>query len=197
MPTISVIVPVYKVEPYLRCCVDSILTQTFTDFELILVDDGSPDNCGAICDEYAEKDSRVHVIHKENGGLSSARNAGLEIANGDYVYFCDGDDYITETLLEDAIEFLPLYDMVVFNYQKVDEAGRSLGQQSNFHSTITAFDNVGQRNRFCKAHSFFTIPSVGKRVSAFFGRALLISILCHLQITELFLQRICIFAFAI
>lgn len=76
MPEISVIIPVYKVETYLRRCIDSILAQTFTDFELILVDDGSPDGCPAICDEYAERDARVRVIHKENGGVSSARNAG-------------------------------------------------------------------------------------------------------------------------
>ena len=94
MPLISVIVPVYKVEPYLRRCVDSIIAQTFTDFELILVDDGSPDNCGAMCDEYAAKDSRIHVIHKENGGLSSARNAGMESASGEYVLFLDGDDHV-------------------------------------------------------------------------------------------------------
>ncbi|MBR2888823.1 MAG: glycosyltransferase family 2 protein [Oscillospiraceae bacterium] len=92
MPKISVIVPVYKVEPYLHRCVDSVLNQTFTDFELILVDDGSPDNCGAICDEYAEKDPRVRVIHKENGGVSSARNAGLDAARGEFVAFLDGDD---------------------------------------------------------------------------------------------------------
>ncbi len=82
MSRISVIVPVYKVEPYLRRCVDSILAQTFTDFELILVDDGSPDGCPAICDDYIEKDSRVKVIHQENAGVSVARNAGLEIAGG-------------------------------------------------------------------------------------------------------------------
>ena len=76
MPQISVIVPVYKVDPYLRRCVDSILGQTFTDFELILVDDGSPDTCGAICDEYAQRDARDHVIHQKNGGLSAARNVG-------------------------------------------------------------------------------------------------------------------------
>lgn len=93
MPEISVIVPVYKVEPYLRRCVDSILAQTFTDFELILVDDGSPDGCPAICDEYAAKDSRVRVIHQENGGLSAARNAGMAVAEGKYFLFCDSDDY--------------------------------------------------------------------------------------------------------
>lgn len=100
MPKISVIVPVYKVEKYLRRCVDSILNQTYTDFECILVDDGSPDGCPAICDEYAQKDKRVRVIHKENGGLSDARNAALEIYNGDYVFCVDSDDYIHPKALE-------------------------------------------------------------------------------------------------
>ncbi len=100
MPTISVIVPVYKVEPYLRQCVDSILAQTYTDFELILIDDGSPDSCGAICDEYAEQDSRVRVIHQENGGLSAARNAGIDTARGDYLTFIDSDDLIKDIYLE-------------------------------------------------------------------------------------------------
>ncbi len=91
-PLISVIVPVYKVEEYLAACVDSILAQTYENLEIILVDDGSPDNCGKICDSYAEKDSRIKVIHKENGGVSSARNAGLEVASGEYVGFVDSDD---------------------------------------------------------------------------------------------------------
>lgn len=97
---ISVIVPVYKVEPYLRQCIDSILAQTYTDFELILVDDGSPDNCGAICDEYAKHDDRIRVIHQENGGLSAARNTGIDAARGEYLTFIDSDDWITETYLE-------------------------------------------------------------------------------------------------
>lgn len=100
MPAISVIVPVYKVEKYLRKCVDSILAQTFTDFELWLVDDGSPDNCGAICDEFAQKDTRVKVIHKKNGGLSDARNAALDVMKGRYVFFVDSDDWISEDALE-------------------------------------------------------------------------------------------------
>ncbi|MBR2888822.1 MAG: glycosyltransferase family 2 protein [Oscillospiraceae bacterium] len=100
MPTISVIVPVYKVEPYLHRCVDSILNQTFTDLEVILVDDGSPDHCGAICDEYAGKDSRVRVIHKENGGLSSARNAGIDAMTGRFGMFVDSDDWIHPQMLE-------------------------------------------------------------------------------------------------
>ncbi|MBQ9833306.1 MAG: glycosyltransferase family 2 protein, partial [Clostridia bacterium] len=100
MPKISIIVPVYNVEKYLSRCIESILAQTFTDFELILVDDGSPDSCGKICDEYAEKDSRIKVVHKKNGGVSSARNAGLEAASGELVLFCDGDDYVAEQFCE-------------------------------------------------------------------------------------------------
>ena len=104
MPMISVIVPVYKVEPYICRCVDSILNQTDGDFELILVDDGSPDNCGRICDEYAEKDSRIHVIHQPNGGLSAARNAGIDwvFANSDsqWITFVDSDDWIHSRYLE-------------------------------------------------------------------------------------------------
>lgn len=94
MPIISIIVPVYKVEQYLDRCVSSILAQTYRDFELILVDDGSPDRCGEMCDEWAKKDDRIRVVHKENGGLSSARNAGLDIATGEYIGFVDSDDYI-------------------------------------------------------------------------------------------------------
>ena len=104
MPLISVIVPVYKVEPYLSRCIDSILAQTFTDFELILIDDGSPDNCGKICDEYAQKDNRIQVIHKENGGLSSARNAGIDWvfanSNSQWLTFIDSDDWIHPKYLE-------------------------------------------------------------------------------------------------
>ena len=94
MVSLSVIVPVYKVEKYLHRCIDSILNQDFSDYELILVDDGSPDKCGVICDEYEKKDSRIKVIHKENGGLSSARNAGIDIMSGEYVTFIDSDDFI-------------------------------------------------------------------------------------------------------
>ena len=100
---ISVVVPVYNVEPYLKRCVDSILKQTFSDFELILVDDGSPDHCPSICDDYATKDDRVHVIHKENGGLSSARNAGIDYAmtqESEWLTFVDSDDWVHPQYLE-------------------------------------------------------------------------------------------------
>lgn len=92
---ITVIVPVYKVEPYLRKCIESILSQTYANLEIILVDDGSPDSCGLICDEYADKDRRITVIHKENGGLSDARNAGLAAMHGKFVAFVDSDDYVS------------------------------------------------------------------------------------------------------
>ena len=93
MPKFSIVIPVYKVEAYLDACVKSVLMQTYPDFEVILVDDGSPDHCGQICDTYAQKDARVRVFHKENGGLSSARNAGTEIACGEYVIYLDSDDF--------------------------------------------------------------------------------------------------------
>lgn len=100
MPLVSVIVPVYKVEPYLHRCVDSILAQTYHNLEIILVDDGSPDNCGKICDEYARKDKRIKVIHKKNGGQSEARNVGLDVAKGEYVTFIDSDDWIHNQYIE-------------------------------------------------------------------------------------------------
>ena len=100
MDLISVIVPIYKVEPYLRRCVDSILAQTYHDIEVILVDDGSPDNCPEMCDEYAAQDERIKVIHKANGGLSSARNVGLDAASGDWVSFIDSDDWIEPDMYE-------------------------------------------------------------------------------------------------
>ena len=93
-PMFSIIIPVYNVENELARCIDSIINQTFGNFELILVDDGSPDNSGSICDEYAKNDSRVQVIHKANGGVSSARNTGLKIAKGEYIWFVDSDDYV-------------------------------------------------------------------------------------------------------
>jgi len=97
---ISVIVPVYKVERYLRQCVESILAQTYGNLEIILINDGSPDNCGAICDEYAGQDSRIKVIHRENGGVSAARNTGIDAASGEYLAFIDSDDWIEPDMLE-------------------------------------------------------------------------------------------------
>lgn len=105
-PSVSVIVPVYKAEKYLHRCIGSILNQTYRDFELILIDDGSPDKCGLICDEFAERDSRIRVFHQENRGVASARNAGLEKAEGKYISFVDSDDWIENDFLEKEIAFI-------------------------------------------------------------------------------------------
>lgn len=99
-PLISVIIPIYGVEKYLNRAVDSVLMQTYRNLEIILVDDGSKDGCGKICDAYEKKEARVRVIHKENGGLSDARNAGLAIAGGDYIAFLDSDDYYAPRFIE-------------------------------------------------------------------------------------------------
>ena len=120
MSMVSIIVPIYNIEGYIRECIDSILAQTYSDFELILVDDGSPDNCGRICDEYAEKDVRIKVIHKENGGLTSARNAGLSVAKGDWIMHVDGDDWIEPDMIESLIEAAKATeaDLVFGDYMK-------------------------------------------------------------------------------
>lgn len=111
MNGISVIVPVYKSEKYLDRCVQSILSQTYQDFELILVDDGSPDNSPLLCDKWAENDSRVYVIHKENGGASSARNAGLKIAKGNWIAFADSDDWLDRTALKTLYDLANQYNV--------------------------------------------------------------------------------------
>lgn len=100
LPLISVIVPIYKVEAYLCKCVDSLLSQTYTNLEVFLVDDGSPDNCGKICDEYATRDDRIKVIHKKNGGLSDARNVAIDVATGEWIIFVDSDDFVSNDYVE-------------------------------------------------------------------------------------------------
>ncbi len=122
---ISIIVPVYNSGPYLAPCIDSILSQNFTDFELLLIDDGSTDGSGFICDAYAKKDSRVRVFHKENGGVSSARNVGLENAQGEWVYFSDSDDVVRENAFEKMIGLTQNnVDYVMFGYEMFDEDGQ-------------------------------------------------------------------------
>lgn len=106
MPKLSIIIPVYNVEQYLQRCINSILNQTFTDFEAIFINDGSPDNCGKILDEYAEKDNRIVVIHQDNQGVSAARNAGIRIAQGVYLGFVDPDDFIESTMYEKMIDLM-------------------------------------------------------------------------------------------
>lgn len=114
-PLVSVIVPVYKVEDYLDDCIKSIIGQSFKDFELILVDDGSPDRCPAMCDAWAEKDTRIKVIHKKNGGVSSARNVGIDAAQGAWIWFVDGDDTVSTSALETLMQHLNSeYDLIIF-----------------------------------------------------------------------------------
>ncbi len=117
-PIISIIVPIYNVEQFLHCCVDSILAQTFTDFELLLIDDGSTDRSGEICDEYAKKDTRIRVIHKENGGVSSARQRGQDEACGEYTIHVDPDDWVEPTMLEELYQKAKddNADMVICDY---------------------------------------------------------------------------------
>lgn len=150
-PLFSVIVPVYKVEKYLHQCVDSILAQTFTDFEVILVDDGSPDNCGAICDEYAAKDSRVKVIHKENGGTLLARWDGYQIATGAYIAHVDSDDYIAPELLAMAEEKIHLHgaEAVLYGYSYFDACN-----QQNFHQPVAAGLYAGSQIETIRANLF-------------------------------------------
>lgn len=122
MPKVSIIVPVYKAENYLHRCVDSILAQTFTDWELLLVDDGSPDRSGEICDEYASKDARIRVFHKENGGVSSARQKGLDEAVGEYTIHADPDDWVEPMMLEELYKRAKEddADMVICDYYMND-----------------------------------------------------------------------------
>lgn len=120
---ISVVVPIYKVESYLSRCIDSILNQTYDKIQIILVDDGSPDRCGIICDEYARKDRRIQVIHKDNGGLSDARNAGIEIAKGKYITFIDSDDYVAINYIEELLRAMSIAraDMSVVDVEVVND----------------------------------------------------------------------------
>ena len=128
MPKISIIVPVYNIENYIERCIDSIIGQTYDNLEVILVDDGSTDKSGLVCDEYAQKDSRVKVIHKENGGLSSARNCGLDNAHGDFIMFVDGDDYISKSMCRILYSSIVENDsdMAVCSINNIDENGNAI-----------------------------------------------------------------------
>lgn len=172
-PLISVIIPVYKVEPYLHQCVDSILDQTFRDFEIILVDDGSPDKCPAICDEYEKQDNRIKVIHKDNGGLSDARNSGIKNSTGKYLIFVDSDDYLVSNeclgKLADNIKntYYNLYFLnnvvsdnseLIANIQKpeiLDTAHFVKNCSNNKYKRITAWTWACKRTFIIKNNLFF------------------------------------------
>ncbi len=152
---ISVVVPVYKVEKQLSRCVDSLIRQTYDNIEIILVDDGSPDGCPAICDGYAKKDSRIKVIHRQNGGLSAARNSGIEAASGEYIAFVDSDDYVAD----DYIDFM--YRMAVLNnadvvscgVREVYPSGKSALQYAD--NSLIVMDKKEALTRMCYNDGFF------------------------------------------
>lgn len=145
---ISVIIPVYNVEKYLPRCIDSIIGQSYKSLEIIIVDDGSPDNCGRICDEYALKDNRIKVIHNKNGGVSSARNAGIDVSTGSFITFVDSDDYISENYIEilysnliksnsdiSVINHAEVFDEKI-NYENKDRGLRKVYSQHDFISLL-------------------------------------------------------------
>lgn len=147
---ISVIIPIYKVEKYLDKCIQSVINQTYSNLEIILVDDGSPDNCPQLCDDWANKDERIKVIHKKNGGLSDARNAGLDIATGEYIAFVDSDDYIESDMYECLLDKIikTQSQMAICNFEYVDTDGNittlnTMGQDCCFSSRQILADWCG------------------------------------------------------
>jgi glycosyltransferase involved in cell wall biosynthesis len=153
---VSIIVPIYKVEPYLRRCLDSIVNQTYTNLEIILVDDGSPDKCPQICDEYAANDNRIIVIHKENGGLSDARNTGLDVCKGEYIYFIDGDDFIDletiDLLVSQSLEANA--DITIAGYSSFEQPSKHSSPLKKSPFREISFDEAMQMQVF--GHPKFT-----------------------------------------
>lgn len=151
---LSIVVPIYKVEPYLPKCVESLLAQDLPkeDYEIILVDDGSPDRCGEICDAYAARYVNVKVVHRKNGGLSAARNTGIEVAQGEYVQFVDSDDYLEPNVLKELVEKMDSdkLDILRFNYQNVNE------RYEVFEPNKVSKPFVDYRDEVCDGLTFLT-----------------------------------------
>ena len=161
MSLISVIIPVYNVERYINRCIDSILNQTFSDFELILVDDGSKDRSGLICDDYKENDTRINVIHKKNGGASSARNAALDIAGGEYIMFVDSDDWLEADALEKLYNNSKECSMVVGGYYTVSLSDK----KPYWHSCDKILDRAlvaDEYIKICKSRNMIVAVPWGK-----------------------------------
>ena len=150
MKKISVIIPIYNVEKYLKRCIESVMNQTYSNLEIILVDDGSPDNCGKICDEYQEKDSRIKVIHKKNGGLSDARNAGIKIATGEIISYIDSDDYIDKDMYEYMLSEMIREDAdIVICGTKIDyDDGTTRIKNSESRKVLNTKDALIELNSF-------------------------------------------------
>ncbi len=148
---ISIIIPIYKVEEYIEKCIESVINQTYTNIEIILIDDGSPDNCGAICDKYAENDNRIKVIHKVNGGLSDARNAGMKIASGDYFVFIDSDDWVDKDYCEFLYNKQKEYDadIVVTPLRSVTQDGADISRKFT-HETLIMTPEIAMEKMFAR-----------------------------------------------
>ena len=166
IPEISVIVPVYKVEPYLDRCVQSILRQTFRAFELILVDDGSPDGCPAMCDAWAKQDRRIRVLHKENGGLSSARNAGLAVATGRYISFVDSDDWIEPQMLEYLWNLLQAHPEAQIAQCEAIISKDQTPAQAQPQEEIAVFDQTRMLDYFFRIHGEASNTAVWNKLYA-------------------------------
>ena len=147
-PLISIITPVYKAEKYLSACIESILAQTFTDFELILVNDGSPDSSGKICDDYATKDNRIVVIHKPNGGASSARNVGVNAASGAYIGWVDADDQIAPDMFETLYKVAHEYNADIAECQYYEQVGEVLIKSGSDDPLVTGFGEFAMHEFF-------------------------------------------------
>lgn len=149
---VSIIIPVYKVEKYIKRCVDSVINQTYSNLEIILVDDGSPDNCGQICDDYLQKDNRIKVIHKKNGGLSDARNVGILQAKGTYISFLDSDDYIDSNFIKE------LYELCVINESDIAFCHIYRGNKriKTIFSKDSDYNVYSSKELLDKWHSIFT-----------------------------------------
>lgn len=154
-PKISIIVPVYKAESYLNKCIDSILSQSFQDFELLLIDDGSPDESGNICNKYAQNDSRIRVFHKENGGVSSARNVGLDHVKGTWITFVDSDDYVKGNYFN-IVNGASHYDLLISGYEQEYDNGKektiiNIEGQANLKEEVVTYLNSNIREELFRA----------------------------------------------
>lgn len=175
MFSVSIIIPVYNVETYLKRCLDSVIKQTYKTLEIILVDDGSPDKCPTFCDEYATKDERIIVIHKENGGLSDARNAGTKVATGDFIYYLDSDDELPLDAIESMIAMVnehPNVDIVVGKMQGIPN--KEMYDNSRFDDIKFINDNIWVRKNFCRLRNRIPVNACNKliRKSFFFDNNL-------------------------
>ena len=162
---ISVIVPIYMVEEYLPLCIESIINQTYKNLEIILIDDGSKDRCGELCDKYAQKDSRIIVIHKDNGGLSDARNAGIKIASGHYITCVDSDDYIAVDMVENLYNSIAGYDadISICGMKKTSNRDEDLYKETAFDVKVMSPDQAIEQGLY---NTSFPLSAWGKLYSA-------------------------------